>query len=153
MAYRPGYKPLLPHHREEQSSEQPKPKRAIRADVPEIRRVIAEIKRKFPWLADTGEAGNANLSKIFSWLQDNDAADGWTQHNVEIAVQVLLPELESDRDYVPPQPPLPPALPKPELEKLEPWQLPLTATKQQLRNADPKALKGYLARAREAQKK
>ena len=126
------------------------PKRVIRADVPEIRRVIAEIKKKFPWLADTGEAGNRNLSKIFSWLQDNNAV-GFTLETVKVAVEVLLPELESDRDYVPPQPPPPPAPPKPELEKLEPWQLPLNATKQQLHKAGPKALKDYLRRVREAQ--
>src|SRR6266446_4492668 len=96
------------HNREENETPAPKLKRAIRADVPEIRQVVAEIKKKYPWLADTGDAGNRNLSKIFTWLQDNDA-DGWTQHNVEVAVQVLLPELESDHNYVPPQPPLLPA--------------------------------------------
>ncbi len=141
------------HNREENDTPAPKPKRAISVDVPEIRRVVAEIKKKFPWYADSGPAGNANLSKIFSWLQDNDAADGWTKHNVEVAVQVLLPELESDRDYIPPKPPPPPAPPKPAQEKLESWQLPLTASKQQLHKASPEALKDYLRRAREAQKK
>jgi len=115
--------------------------------------VIAAVKVKFPWYADSGPAGEANLLKIFSFLQDNNAADGWTQYNVEAAVQVLLPELESDRNYVPPQPPSPPAPPKPESEKLESWQLPLTASKQQLHKASPEALKDYLHRAREVQKK
>jgi hypothetical protein len=135
--------------------ESQQPKRVIRADVPEIRRVIAEIKKKFPWLADTGEAGNRNLAKIFSWLQDNDAADGWTQHNVEIAVQVLLPELESDRDYVPPQPlqPTRPVVEQPPAEKLEPGQLSIKATQQDLKKATPAQIKDYLKRLRESQQK
>src|SRR5216684_1766377 len=116
------------HNHEELLAEPPKQKRAIRADVPEIRRVVAEIKKKFPWYADSGPAGDANLLKIFSWLQDNDAADGWTQHNVEVAVQVLLPALESDPKYVPSQPPSPPAPPQPPAEQLESWQIPLTPT-------------------------
>lgn len=134
-------------------SQQP-PKRVIRADVPEIRRVMVEIKKKFPWLADTGEAGNRNLSKIFSWLQDNDAV-GFTLETVKVAVEVLLPELESDRDYVPPQPPPPPAPPKPPAEQLESWQIPLnpTPSKQQLRAASSEAIKHYLKRLRESHQK
>ena len=145
-----GHRRVGYHNREENETPAPKLKRAVSAEVPEIRRIIAEIKKKYPWLADTGDAGNRNLSKIFTWLQDNDAADGWTQHNVEVAVQVLLPELDSDPKYVPSQPPPPSAPPKPEPEKLEPWQLPLTASKQQLHKASPEALKDYLRRAREA---
>ncbi len=139
------------HNREENETPAPKLKRAIRADVPEIRQVVAEIKKKYPWLADTGDAGNANLSKIFSWLQDNDGQ--FDLPSVKVAVEVLLPELDSDPKYVPSQPPPTPAPPKPEQEKLESWQLPLTASKQQLHKASPEALKDYLRRAREAQKK
>ena len=142
------------HNHEELLSEPPKPKRAIRADVPEIRRVIAEIKKKFPWYADSGPAGNANLSKIFSWLQDNDAADGWTQHNVEVAVEVLHPDLEYDPAYIPSQPPPPPsAPPKPPAEVLQPGQLSIHAGKQQIRKASPAEILDYLKRLREAQQK
>src|SRR5260370_13394866 len=133
-----GHRRVGYHNREENETPAPKLKRAVSAEVPEIRRVVAEIKKKYPWLADTGDAGNRNLSKIFTWLQDNDAADGWTQHNVEVAVQVLLPELvESDPKYVPSQPPPPPVVEQPPVEKLEPGQLSLKATKAELQLATP----------------
>ena len=129
-----------------------KPKRAIHAEVSEIRRILADVKKKFPWLATEGDALNANLRKIFSFLQDNDAADGWTQHNVEVAVEVLHPELEYDPSYVPPQPPPPPpAPPKPPVEVLEPGQISIHANKRDLNKATSAQILDYLRRIREAQ--
>jgi len=145
------FRPFKPN-RQETETPAPKPKRTIRADVSEIRRIIAEIKREFGWYADTGAAGEANLLKLFSWLQDNDAT-GFTLENVRVAVRVLGDEIEYDPEHNPVAPPPPPP-PKPEPEKLEPGQIPLStpsyAIKQVLAKASAAQIKDYLDRARKA---
>lgn len=124
------------------------------APVEKIREVIAVVKQKFPWYAATGASGEANLSKIFSWLHENNAA-GFTLETVLIATEALSPELEWDPAYVPP-PTLRVAVPeppKPEPEILRPGQLSIHASKRQLGKATPDQLRDYLVRVREAQKK
>ncbi len=136
-------------HLEETETPAPGPKRTIHASVEKVREVIAAIQAE----DRTFLPSDKNIRFIFSWLQDNDAAGGFTLENVRTAVMALsYPIAQLERIEAPPRPPSP-AAPKPEPEKLESWQLPLTATRQQLRNASPEALKDYLRRAREAQKK
>jgi hypothetical protein len=130
--------PLLRFKPSPTSTKSPKNHAAIYAPPEKSREIMAAVKAETPLLI----ISEKNTEKIFHWLWENDAVGGFTLENVRCAVAVLGNAL----DRVPPPPPPPP--PKREPEKLETWQLPLTATKQQLHNADPKALKDYLARAR-----
>lgn len=130
--------------------EAPKTHAAVISTPEKIREIIAGIKKKFPWYGDN----QANLRKIFDWLWENDAVGGFDQHNVEVAVEILHPELEYDPAYVPPKPPPPPpAPPKPPTEVLEPGQLSIHAGERELKKATPAQILDYLRRVREAQRK
>jgi hypothetical protein len=138
MAFRPGY-----HNREELPSK-PKPHRAISAEVSEIRKIIAAIQTEFPWYGPTEN----NLKSIFDFLWEHDAK--FNLESVRVAVTVLVNTL--DRVPPPPPPPLPPVPTEPE-EVLQPGQLSIKATKQDLQKASPDQIRNYLKRVREAEKK
>src|SRR5713101_7646701 len=112
--------------------------------VEDPRPLLLKVKEKFPWL-DVNS--NFNVDKLLSFLQDNDRL--WNQDCVEAAIEFLKPSLEWDANWRPPQPPPPPPPPPtPEPEKLEPWQLPIPASKQQIARASVRAIKDYLGRLR-----
>jgi hypothetical protein len=132
--------------REESPPEPPK-KRAVTATPEKIREVMAAIKAE----DSSFIISEKNIEKIFYWLWENDAADGFTLQNVRTAIAVLGDEIEREA-----RPPSPPPPPKPGPEKLESWQIPLStpsyAIKQVLAKASATQIKDYLARSRAQQK-
>jgi hypothetical protein len=147
------YRAALHHNREERVSSPPKPKRAVISTPEKIREIIAEIKKEAPWYADSGTAGESNLWKIFSWLQENDAVGGFSLPKVRVAVAALsYPQDRLERILPPPAQPPPPTPPVNHEEVLESGQLSIHATKQELEKASPAQIRDYLKRLRTQQK-
>jgi len=144
-------RPIRPsgyYNREENETPAPKPKRIIYAPVEKIREVIAAIQAEDP----TFSPSEKNIGLIFTWLQDIDAAGGFTLENVRVAVKVLGYQNAIER--VPPPPPPPPPVVEPEpVEILQPGEISIHASEWELRRATPEQIRSYIRRLREAQQK
>jgi hypothetical protein len=136
----------IPYRREEPPAKPaPAPKRGIYADPAVIREILQTIKAEDPLFLDN----EANRLAIFSFLQDENAADGFTLANVRVAVRVLSLRDKIQREQPPPPPPVieEPAEPA---EILKPGQLSLKCSKWELEHASKEQVKDWLQRAREA---
>lgn len=143
MPFRPGFY----KHTELKPAPAPKLKKPIKATVPQIRDVVAAIRVEFPWFADTEK----NLLHIFDWLQENEAAGGFTLGNVKVAVQLLEPVLDHSASPPPPKPPAPPPFDWNSLSDTD--ELPLNTPSWRVRKATVEQVRSFLKRARAAGKK
>jgi hypothetical protein len=115
---------------------------SVHCEAAEVQRVLEIMRARFPHLPLSVK----DVDLIWHWLWQNEALDGFNEHNVNVAVTVL--DYAKLLEHTPPPAPPKPALPPTPVEVLKPGEISIHAGERELRQLTPSQLRDHLKRLR-----